>query len=99
MRDQRLVYARGVTPPLLFVTLLACALGAGCRYHASHDATDTRDQSCGGHCAAVHEGCVRSGQAKTLGLPGVTYHLCRERLEACLAGCPREGDLTVQPAR
>jgi hypothetical protein len=70
--------------------LLGVALGlamTGCRYHARERTNLSEGTGCRSHCAHVHQKCVEDGEARRLGLDGVTYDLCRRELEDCTAHC------------
>lgn len=58
---------------------------ASCRYHATN--VEDLSAQCETHCATVHQRCVQNGEAAKLGLPGITYDLCRRELEACQRDC------------
>lgn len=68
--------------------LLAASVLTACSYYAT--ATGAATSRCRADCADNHQRCVGSGEARRLGLPGITYDLCARELDACRANCARE---------
>jgi len=64
---------------------LAVLLFASCRYHATN--AENLVAECETHCSSTHLRCVQNGTAAKLGLPGITYDLCRRELESCQREC------------
>ncbi len=65
--------------------VLALVLLASCRYHATN--VENLTAECETHCSKLHQLCVQNGQAAKLGLPGITFDLCRQELEGCQRDC------------
>jgi hypothetical protein len=65
------------------VLLLLC----GCRYGGQLAREAEVDENCRSVCADSHASCVRNGEARKWGLPGVTFDLCQRELDDCRARC------------
>jgi hypothetical protein len=67
---------------------------ASCRYHATN--AENLGAECETHCSTTHLRCVQNGMAAKLGLPGITYDLCRRDLESCQRDCrPMQPPVTL----